>query len=214
MSLRVDYQNQVGLQFNLPTDLDEQAAKIVGNLGRQSTTNAEEVVRRIGKLERLGFPVHVYPDADELIDQRLQQVRLEKLSKQIRKDPAHHALRTSLLKAELLPYQMDGIAFAVGAGRAILADDMGLGKTIQAIGVAELLARQVDIQRVLVVCPASVKSQWRNEIQRFSHRTSQIVVGGGEERVAQYHSDAFFTICNYEQVMRDESTIGRDRNGI
>lgn len=209
LSLRVDYTDHAALQFNLPAELDAKAAKIIGDLGEQSTTNAEEVVRRIGQLERQGFPVHVYPDAEELIDQRLQQMRLEKLSAEIRSDPANHPLRTSLLDAELLPYQMDGIAFVVGAGRAILADDMGLGKTIQAIGAAELLAQQCDISRVLVVCPASVKSQWRSEIQRFSNRTSQIVVGSGEERVAQYQSDAFFTICNYEQVLRDEPTINR-----
>ena len=54
----------------------------------------------------------------------------------IRRDPEHHPLRKTLLDVELLPYQLDGIAFAVGAGRAILADDMGLGKTIQGVGVA------------------------------------------------------------------------------
>jgi SNF2 family DNA or RNA helicase len=39
------------------------------------------------------------------------------------------------------------VAFAVGAGRAILADDMGLGKTLQGIGVAELLAREAGIRK-------------------------------------------------------------------
>lgn len=217
ISLRVEYGESVGLKFRLPGELagaetdgtDKTAAKIVGNFDQQSTANAEEVVRRIAELERSGFPVHVYPDAEEFIDQRLQQKRLEKLTTQIRKDPANHPLRTGLLKAELLPYQMDGIAFVAGAGRAILADDMGLGKTIQGIGVAELLAQQAEISRVLVVCPASVKSQWRGEINRFSDRSSQIVVGSGEERVAQYNSDAFFTICNYEQVLRDLSSIER-----
>jgi N12 class adenine-specific DNA methylase len=68
----------------------------------------------------------------------------------------------------LLPYQLDGIAFAVAAGRAVLADDMGLGKTIQGVGVAEMLAREMGIRKVLVVCPASVKSQWRNEIVDLS----------------------------------------------
>ena len=110
---------------------------------------------------------------------------------------------TTLLKVELLPYQMDGIAFAAGAGRAILADDMGLGKTIQGVGVAELLAREAGISRVLVICPTSLKSQWRNEIQRFSDRTSQLVMGKPDERAAQYKDGAFFTICNYEQVLRD-----------
>jgi len=66
-----------------------------------------------------------------------------------------------------------------------------------------------DIRRVLVVCPATLKSQWRSEINRFCGRTSQVVLGSGAERVAQYESDMFFTICNYEQVLRDHATIER-----
>ena len=217
ISLRVDYGQTVGLRFQLP---DEQigaessngrseAVKIVGKFESEPTTDAKAVVERVARLERQGFSVHIYPDAEEFIDQRLQQDRLEKLTAQIRKDPANHPLRTSLLNADLLPYQIDGIAFVAGAGRAILADDMGLGKTIQGIGVAELLAQQAEISRVLVVCPASVKSQWRGEINRFSDRSSQIVIGSAEERVAQYNGEAFFTICNYEQVLRDLSSIER-----
>ncbi len=135
------------------------------------------------------------------------QARLTKQSAEIRKDPERHPLRKQLLKAELLPYQLDGIAFAVGAGRAVLADDMGLGKTIQGIGTAELFARLAGIQRVLIVCPASLKSQWAAEISRFSGRSQRIVLGNAQERVAQYRSGQFFTIANYEQVLRDESVV-------
>ncbi len=177
------------------------------SLDQRGTEDAAEVVRRIRQLEHIGHAVHVYPDAEEFIQQRLQQEHLISEAAAIRQDPANHPLRTTLLKAELLPYQLDGIAFALGAGRAILADDMGLGKTIQGIGLSELLARRVDIRRVLVVCPASVKSQWRNEIHRFCDRNCQVVMGSAEERVAQYQSDTFFTICNYEQVLRDHATI-------
>jgi len=120
-------------------------------------------------------------------------------------------LRKTLLKAELLPYQLDGIAFAVGAGRAVLADDMGLGKTIQGIGVAELLSRESAIKNVLVVCPTSLKSQWRSEIQRFSDRDCQLVIGSAPERAAQYNNNCFFTICNYEQVLRDHKSIEENR---
>lgn len=70
-----------------------------------------------------------------------------------------------------------------------------------------MLARLAEIRRVLVVCPASLKSQWRAEITKFSGRSTQIVIGSGEERIVQYQSDAFFTICNYEQVLRDLSAI-------
>jgi len=209
LSLRLNYGKKLGLQFNLPRDLDEQAAEILGALEHAPSDDAKQVVGCMRELEAAGFPVHVYPDAERFIQQRLLQRRLQRNSAQIRENPADHPLRRELLDAELLPYQLDGIAFAVGAGRAVLADDMGLGKTIQGIGVAELLARLADIRRVLVVCPASLKSQWRGEIERFCGRSSQLVIGSAEERVAQYDGDAFFTICNYEQILRDHPTIER-----
>ena len=151
----------------------------------------------------------VYPDAEEYIQTRLLRQRLAAMTSEIRRDPKAHPLRKTLLKVELLPYQLDGIAFAAAAGRAILADDMGLGKTIQAIGIAELLAREADIRKVLVVCPASVKSQWRSEILRFSERDCQIVLGGAAQRASQYENGRFFTVCNYEQVLRDILAIER-----
>ena len=75
------------------------------------------------------------------------------------------------------------------------------------MGVAELLAREAGIRRVLVICPASLKSQWRNEIHRFCDRDVQLISGRTTERASQYASDCFFTICNYEQVLRDIRAI-------
>ncbi len=209
LSLRVDYGRQIGLRFNLPHTLDNDAKKILSKVAGHTTDDVDDVVHCIRRLEQAGHSVHVYPDAEEFIEQRFLEKRLKQAADEIRRDPAKHPLRRELLDAELLPYQLDGIAFAVGAGRAVLADDMGLGKTIQGIGVAELLAQLADIRRVLVVCPASLKSQWRSEINRFCGRTSQLVMGSAEERVAQYDNATFFTICNYEQILRDHPTIER-----
>ena len=209
LSLRVDYGRQLGLCFNLPDKLADEAREILADHLDTTSDDVAAVVKCLRSLERAGHSVHVYPDAEEFIEQRLLQRRLDQVAHDIRHDPAGHPLRTELLAEDLLPYQLDGIAFAVGAGRAVLADDMGLGKTIQGIGVAELLAREADIRRVLVVCPASLKSQWRSEISRFCGRSSQLVVGSADERVEQYGGEAFFTICNYEQVIRDHSSIER-----
>jgi SNF2 family DNA or RNA helicase len=77
--------------------------------------------------------------------------------------------------------------------------------------MAELLAREADIRKVLVVCPASVKAQWRSEVLRFSGRDCQIVLGSAAGRSSQYRNECFFTICNYEQVLRDIIAIERVR---
>jgi hypothetical protein len=207
LSLRVDYGPTRGLLFNLPYRCDARIQEIVGTADQQPITAAAEVLARIEALEHAGHEVTIYPDAEDFIQRQLVQSRLRQQCEAIRVNTQSHPLRTELLKAELLPYQLDGIAFATGAGRAILADDMGLGKTIQGIGVAELLARLAEIQRVLIVCPASLKSQWRGEVARFSGRSSQIILGSGAERNEQYRSGSFFTICNYEQVLRDLTAV-------
>jgi superfamily II DNA or RNA helicase len=189
-----------------------EAVKIVRKFVDEPIDAPKALLAAVTKFEALDFPVTIYPDAEQWIQDRIFKDRMKSLVEEIRKDPKNHPLRKTLLNVELLPYQLDGIAFAVGQGRAILADDMGLGKTIQGIGVAELLSREVDIRKVLIVCPASVKSQWRSEIAKFApHRNTQVVLGGADERYEQYGNDVFFSICNYEQVLRDMTPIEQVR---
>ena len=202
-SVHVRYGETRELRLGLPSRLDDDAEPIVRPLRDRAVDDVNDLLKRVRRLERNGHDVTIYPDAEELIQQRLFLDRIASVVREIREDPAGHPLRRELLARELLPFQLDGIAFAVGAGRAILADDMGLGKTIQGIGVAELLAREAGIERVLVVCPASLKAQWHDEIRQFTDRSSQLVVGGPQERAPQYDNGTFFTICNYEQVLRD-----------
>ena len=203
ISVHLRYSERPELRMLLPDKVPAAAEKIVRPLRDRIIDDVHGLLARIRKLEADGHNVHVYPDAEEYINQQLFLDRIRTRAAEIRKDPASHELRQSLLKTELLPYQLDGIAFAAGAGRAILADDMGLGKTIQGIGVAELLKREVGIGKVLIVCPASVKAQWLGEVKRFSDCSCDIVLGGAAQRAKQYAGDTFFTICNYEQVMRD-----------
>ena len=207
--VHVQYGEELTLHLALPDRAEEQAVRSAEAFVDRPIDDVRGLVDCISRLESRGCPVTVYPDAEELIQQRLFQERIADRVAEIRRDPARHPLRKELLRGELLPYQLDGIAFAVGAGRAVLADDMGLGKTIQGIGVAELLAREAGIRKVLVVCPASVKSQWRSEIRRFSDHDAQLIAGPAAERAGQYDNDCFFTVCNYEQVLRDILPIER-----
>ena len=64
-------------------------------------------------------------------------------------------------EGSLYPHQADGVAFLLSKKRAILADDMGLGKTRQAIIAMEAGCPDGV---VLIVCPASIKLNWKREI--------------------------------------------------
>ena len=197
------YGNRLELRLLLPEQLEMPIQSLLAPLKDTVIDDPRDLLQRIGRVERQGTSVTIYPDAEAYIQQLLFQRRMAAVMAEIRKDPATHPLRKTLLKTDLRPYQLDGIAFAAGTGRAVLADDMGLGKTIQGIGVAELLSRHADISKVLIICPASLKSQWRSEIRRFSDRSVRLVLGSHKERPAQYAGNQFFTVCNYEQVLRD-----------
>ena len=85
---------------------------------------------------------------------------------------------------------------------------MGLGKTIQAIAAAELFARHFGVQRVLVVCPTSLKHQWKKEIARFTEREAQVDRRPARAaRRRHYREDAFCKITNYETLARDADLI-------
>lgn len=209
LTVHLRYGEEIELRLLVPDGLDRQIMTLIRPFMGRPIDNIADLLDRVKKIERLEHEVVIYPDAEEYISRRLYLERIRSRISEIRKDPKNHPLRETLLKMELLPYQLDGIAFAVGTGRGVLADDMGLGKTIQGIGAAELLAREAGISKVLVICPASVKSQWQVEMMRFSDRSRQLVLGSAKERAAQYDSPCFFTICNYEQVLRDFLAIER-----
>lgn len=111
------------------------------------------------------------------------------------------------INTRLYPYQIEGVAFLAGNGRALLADDMGLGKTLQAIAAANWLVAESGIRRVLIVCPASLKQQWAREIERFTGYDSQVIQGSARQRQAQYRQDKTFFIANYELILRDLEVI-------
>ncbi len=79
----------------------------------------------------------------------------------------------SLQRSRVIPtnYQLVPVAMALEEPRVRLAifDDVGLGKTIETgLVVTELLARQMA-SRVLVVCPANLREQWREALSYFFH---------------------------------------------
>jgi SWI/SNF-related matrix-associated actin-dependent regulator 1 of chromatin subfamily A len=79
----------------------------------------------------------------------------------------------------LFGFQTDGAKFLALHNKAFLADDMGLGKTVQAIVALP------DGERVIVICPAAVKYNWRDEIQMWRPSYRVTICSGKEETVAK-----------------------------
>ncbi|HEY2147763.1 MAG TPA: SNF2-related protein, partial [Pirellulales bacterium] len=209
LAVHLRYLGGVSLWLITPRNLDKAAARIVEPLTGRPVDDVHALMKCLAKLQQLGHEVTVFPDAEQFIQEWLHRDHMREVTGAIRRDPYNHPLRKTLLKIPLLPYQLDGVAFAASQGRAVLADDMGLGKTIQGVGTAEFLAREAEVRKVLVVCPASLKSQWRSEIHRFCERDVQLIGGRTAERSSQYDNSCFFTVCNYEQVLRDIMAIER-----
>ncbi|CAN2188869.1 DEXHc_Snf domain containing protein [Candidatus Nanopelagicaceae bacterium] len=76
-------------------------------------------------------------------------------------------LDTSTIKATLRQYQTFGGKFALTQNRVIIGDEMGLGKTLQAIS-AIAHRSSTGASRFLVVCPASVITNWMREVDARS----------------------------------------------
>ncbi len=109
----------------------------------------------------------------------------------------------------LYPYQVDGMLHLAFKGRAILADEMGLGKTVQAVAACELLRRLHGVERVMVISPVSLKTEWEEQIGKFTDLPVLIVQGNRQERLKQYRASSFFYLTNYEQIRYDAKEIQR-----
>lgn len=147
--------------------------------------------------------------AASLEDRLERDQEAQRLDRRLRRVAESVEPRATGLKLPLYPYQRIGMLHLVTRRRAILADEMGLGKTVQAIAACTLLLRLGLVRRVLVVSPASLKAEWQEQIGLFTDAHVRIVQGGRKERLAAYDEGAFFTLANYEQILRDGDDIAK-----
>ena len=109
-----------------------------------------------------------------------------------------------LLNVKLYEYQKKGVEFAARAGRCLIADEMGLGKTVQALAAAELYEQKFGISKTLIVCPTSLKYQWKTEIERFTKKKAHVVEGTKISRRKQYEETTEpYIIVGYHTVKND-----------
>ena len=91
----------------------------------------------------------------------------------------------------LKPFQATGARFLAERRFALLADEPGLGKTCQAIAAAKI----VDARRILVICPASVRLNWRHEIKGMA---------------GEFALEHYWKIISYNEATRLSEVVRRD----
>lgn len=87
-----------------------------------------------------------------------------------------------------LEHQKLAIEKLVGSKKFILADDMGLGKTTATI----IAALETGVEKILIVCPASLKLNWQREIENYTDRPIYIAEG------KKFSTEHDFVIVNYD----------------
>lgn len=110
------------------------------------------------------------------------------------------------------PFQTVGISFLHDIKQGLLADEMGLGKSPQAIAAVHRLWKKGQVKKTLVVCPASLKYQWKQEVSKFTEHKAIVIDGTPTQRteqLAQFQEgdEYLFAIINYELVRNDLDTI-------
>ena len=144
-----------------------------------------------------GKTLHLLQEAEDRISGSLDASRAEDSDLVI---PAPMGL-------EYMPFQKAGIAYIVDKFEkgdcpypgVLLADDMGLGKTIQAIGIINYYD---DIENVLIICPASLKINWKRESQKWLVRDLSVAIA-----TSTLFPPADIVIINYDILHNWEEKI-------
>ncbi len=105
------------------------------------------------------------------------------------------------LRCELRRYQEWGVKYVLHQKRVLLGDEMGLGKTVQAIAVMTSL-RNTGSTHFMVVCPASVLSNWSREIAKHSDLPVTVVHGSSRNKaLAAWKQSGGVAVTTYETTV-------------
>lgn len=113
-------------------------------------------------------------------------------------------------KGKLWPYQEEAVERMTDRGQMLLGMVMGAGKTPTALGAVETLHDEGEVDRCLVVVPASLKYQWLREIAKFTDAKATVIDGTPAQRAAQWRMSQFsrYVIVNPETLLNDAKSVG------
>ena len=111
------------------------------------------------------------------------------------------------------PHQVEAIRLLAKQNSFLLADDMGLGKSLEALTVFAVDVVRGWVKTGLIVCPATLKGNWADEIEKFTG--FPYVVLDGKNKIERDKQILRYTmmegpkllIANYEQIISHERAL-------
>ena len=107
----------------------------------------------------------------------------------------------------LREYQKEGFAWLhrlhSGKFAGLLADEMGLGKTLQVIA---FIASLENRKQCIVICPASLVYNWRNEFRRFAPDIPVVMITGqaqNRKSLIESAAEDAVLVTSYDSLKRD-----------
>jgi SNF2 family DNA or RNA helicase len=112
--------------------------------------------------------------------------------------------------ADLFPHQRAGVQFLATARKALLADEPGLGKTAQAIrALKELQDRGEDVFPALIVCPNTLKKNWKREFEKWWPGVDvEVIKGSATQRRKTFEDGADVYVINWESLRSHSKLAG------
>lgn len=209
-SMYISYRGERKIRFRIGTDNEKEYRKLLKPFLTDEGCLDESGFKSIDKIIQKAYQINTsfrcYEDAlAHIIQQREQRQRQDFLTPYLSKKKLPDI---KSLKVKPFPYQIEGILFCAIAGRSILADDMGLGKTIQAIALSQLLHEYMQVQKVLIICPTSLKYQWQSEIEKFTSEKAMVIEGNFLNRQRLYKDESsLYKISSYHMAINDLEMI-------
>ncbi|WP_275788208.1 DEAD/DEAH box helicase [Pararhizobium gei] len=113
------------------------------------------------------------------------------------------------MNLQLMQHQEEGVAFLTRERAGLLAFEQGLGKTLVAIDAFRRLFLAGTVDRMLVICPNSLKRNWVAEIEKFAPNLTVEIAEGSPRlrRRAFAASPAKVIVTSYETARVEVTAI-------
>lgn len=154
------------------------------------------IIKRI--IGEMGESYHCYAQYRKSVAPSLMYIKKRYILNQIEKPTSLIDLNIDYEKYDKLSekyniklkeLQKESIEFLLKNKKCILANGMGTGKTITTV----VSAMESGAKKILIICPASLKSTWKREICYYNDETDVTIING-----SKWETNTRFTIVNYD----------------